>query len=107
MNEFGDYPNPQGLPRFIPPKCEPMEPETECILCPDVAPLVLESWNQPQDHCREYGAVFPDGELICLGEDEAAAEKQAAHMAEDLKRGRLSPGEAWEGGLGNAVESWT
>lgn len=101
-----DYPNPQGLPRFIPPASTHVDLDTQCVICADMEPVTLEAWNDGLKGCKEYGAMLPDGSMIPLGSDEPIAEAQARHMADGIRKGMLTPSEAWEGGMGAAVCDW-
>lgn len=101
-----DMPNPQGLPRFVPPVTTAADMNVRCVVCEGIEPVKLECWDEPAEHCTEYGAVLPDASIMILGTDEAKAEEKARHMAECLREGMLTPSEAWEGGLGAALCDW-
>lgn len=76
----------------------------DCIACEGIAPLQLEAWDQPVDHCKSYGALLPDGMTMPLGNDEAIAITRAKHMAAELQEGRLQPSSSWDGGLGLSAD---
>lgn len=107
MEDEGDFPNPQGLPKFHPQHImTSAELDEQPVACEGLAPIILESWNDASRHCKDYGALLPDGTLMDLGTDEPKAEAKAHHMADCLKSGMLTPSEAWEGGLGAALCDW-